>query len=59
MVCTVLGHIEADDHRKALARIEDLASALRVISDQCLIADDPEHMTLSLIRKIAEKELSK
>lgn len=35
-------------------RIAELEAALREIASQCRVADDPEHMTLDLIRRIAE-----
>lgn len=36
MGCTILGHVEGDKHRAALARIAELEAALRELTDACL-----------------------
>ena len=33
MGCTVLGHVDGDTHREALARIAELEAALRIVDD--------------------------
>ena len=54
LIPALTAHIEA--------RVEegraDLQAALRSISNQCEIADDPEHHTLGLIKHIAEDALN-
>lgn len=43
--------------RKREARIAELEAAMREITRQVKISDDPEHLTLSLVGRIAEDTL--
>lgn len=51
------GNDMVDRCEQAVLRGRDLQAALQAVVDQVRVADDPEHLTLALVGKIAEQAL--